>query len=110
MRLCARTNATSPPRHLRQRHRALGLAERILGPLGAQWFYEGESLGYRAPNCIAGGRGLTQSPARAAPRAAASLNLDVPQMVFTRGATLGRRSTLADRPRVLFSLSSAELI
>jgi D-alanyl-D-alanine carboxypeptidase len=25
---------------------ALGLAERILGPLGAQWFYEGESLGY----------------------------------------------------------------
>ena len=26
---------------------ALGLAERILGPLGAQWFYEGESLGYR---------------------------------------------------------------
>src|SRR5215471_5027598 len=70
MRLCARTNATSPPRHLRQRHRALGLAERILGPLGAQWFYEGESLGYRAPNCIAGGRGLTQSPARASsPRA-----------------------------------------
>src|SRR6516225_11508408 len=26
---------------------ALGLAERILGPLGAQWFYEGESLVYR---------------------------------------------------------------
>ena len=26
---------------------APGLAERILGPLGAQWFYEGESLGYR---------------------------------------------------------------
>jgi D-alanyl-D-alanine carboxypeptidase len=26
---------------------ALGLARRILGPLGAQWFYEGESLGYR---------------------------------------------------------------
>jgi D-alanyl-D-alanine carboxypeptidase len=26
---------------------ALGLADRILGPLGAQWFYEGESLGYR---------------------------------------------------------------
>jgi D-alanyl-D-alanine carboxypeptidase len=26
---------------------ALGLAKRILGPLGAQWFYEGESLGYR---------------------------------------------------------------
>jgi hypothetical protein len=26
---------------------ALGLAERILGPLGAQRFYEGESLGYR---------------------------------------------------------------
>jgi hypothetical protein len=25
---------------------ALGLAKRILGPLGAQWFYEGESLGY----------------------------------------------------------------
>src|SRR5262245_49814232 len=24
---------------------ALGLAKRILGPLGAQWFYEGESLG-----------------------------------------------------------------
>lgn len=26
---------------------ALGLAQKILGPLGAQWFYEGESLGYR---------------------------------------------------------------
>jgi D-alanyl-D-alanine carboxypeptidase len=26
---------------------ALGLANRILGPLGAQWFYEGETLGYR---------------------------------------------------------------
>jgi D-alanyl-D-alanine carboxypeptidase len=26
---------------------ALGLACKILGPLGAQWFYEGESLGYR---------------------------------------------------------------
>jgi D-alanyl-D-alanine carboxypeptidase len=26
---------------------ALGLAKKILGPLGAQWFYEGESLGYR---------------------------------------------------------------
>ncbi len=26
---------------------ALGLARRFLGPLGAQWFYEGESLGYR---------------------------------------------------------------
>ena len=26
---------------------ALGLARRILGPVGAQWFYEGESLGYR---------------------------------------------------------------
>ena len=26
---------------------ALGLGEKILGPLGAQWFYEGESLGYR---------------------------------------------------------------
>jgi D-alanyl-D-alanine carboxypeptidase len=26
---------------------ALGLGRRILGPLGAQWFYEGESLGYR---------------------------------------------------------------
>jgi D-alanyl-D-alanine carboxypeptidase len=26
---------------------ALGLAKRILGPLGGQWFYEGESLGYR---------------------------------------------------------------
>ena len=26
---------------------ALGLARRILGPLGVQWFYEGESLGYR---------------------------------------------------------------
>ena len=26
---------------------ALGLANKILGPLGAQWFYEGESLGYR---------------------------------------------------------------
>ncbi len=25
---------------------ALGLARRILGPLGAQWFYESESLGY----------------------------------------------------------------
>jgi D-alanyl-D-alanine carboxypeptidase len=23
------------------------LANKILGPLGAQWFYEGESLGYR---------------------------------------------------------------
>ena len=26
---------------------ALGLGDKILGPLGAQWFYEGESLGYR---------------------------------------------------------------
>ncbi len=26
---------------------ALGLGNKILGPLGAQWFYEGESLGYR---------------------------------------------------------------
>ena len=26
---------------------ALGLAKQILGPLGAQWFYEGSSLGYR---------------------------------------------------------------
>jgi D-alanyl-D-alanine carboxypeptidase len=26
---------------------ALGLAFKILGPLGPQWFYEGESLGYR---------------------------------------------------------------
>ena len=26
---------------------ALGLGYRILGDLGAQWFYEGESLGYR---------------------------------------------------------------
>jgi D-alanyl-D-alanine carboxypeptidase len=26
---------------------ALGLGKKILGPLGAQWFYEGESLGYR---------------------------------------------------------------
>jgi len=26
---------------------ALGLSKKILGPLGAQWFYEGESLGYR---------------------------------------------------------------
>ena len=26
---------------------ALGLGYKILGPLGAQWFYEGESLGYR---------------------------------------------------------------
>ena len=26
---------------------ALGLAYRILGPLGAQWFYQGETLGYR---------------------------------------------------------------
>jgi D-alanyl-D-alanine carboxypeptidase len=26
---------------------ALGLAYKILGPLNAQWFYEGESLGYR---------------------------------------------------------------
>ncbi|MEZ5785715.1 MAG: serine hydrolase domain-containing protein [Xanthobacteraceae bacterium] len=26
---------------------ALGLARKILGPLGAQWFYEGESLGFR---------------------------------------------------------------
>jgi D-alanyl-D-alanine carboxypeptidase len=26
---------------------ALGLGRKILGPLGAQWFYEGESLGYR---------------------------------------------------------------
>jgi D-alanyl-D-alanine carboxypeptidase len=26
---------------------ALGLARRILGPMGAQWFYEGESLGFR---------------------------------------------------------------
>ena len=26
---------------------ALGLGKRVLGPLGAQWFYEGESLGYR---------------------------------------------------------------
>ena len=23
------------------------MAQKILGPLGAQWFYEGESLGYR---------------------------------------------------------------
>ncbi len=26
---------------------ALGLGNKILGPLGAQWFYQGESLGYR---------------------------------------------------------------
>ncbi len=26
---------------------SLGLAKKILGPLGARWFYEGESLGYR---------------------------------------------------------------
>ena len=26
---------------------ALGLAYKVLGPLGAQWFYQGESLGYR---------------------------------------------------------------
>jgi D-alanyl-D-alanine carboxypeptidase len=26
---------------------ALGLGKKILGPLGTQWFYEGESLGYR---------------------------------------------------------------
>ena len=26
---------------------ALGLGNKILGPLGAQWFYEGVSLGYR---------------------------------------------------------------
>ena len=26
---------------------ALGLGYNILGPHGAQWFYEGESLGYR---------------------------------------------------------------
>ena len=26
---------------------SLGLAYKILGPLGAQWFYQGESLGYR---------------------------------------------------------------
>jgi D-alanyl-D-alanine carboxypeptidase len=26
---------------------ALGLAKSVLGPLGAQWFYEGSSLGYR---------------------------------------------------------------
>jgi D-alanyl-D-alanine carboxypeptidase len=26
---------------------AFGLAYKILGPLDAQWFYEGESLGYR---------------------------------------------------------------
>ncbi len=26
---------------------SLGLANRILGPLGAQWFYQGETLGYR---------------------------------------------------------------
>ena len=26
---------------------ALGLGDKILGPLGAQWLYEGESLGYR---------------------------------------------------------------
>jgi D-alanyl-D-alanine carboxypeptidase len=26
---------------------ALGLGYKILGPLGAQWFYEGVSLGYR---------------------------------------------------------------
>ena len=26
---------------------ALGLGYKILGPLGAHWFYEGESLGYR---------------------------------------------------------------
>ncbi|MGD9501241.1 MAG: serine hydrolase domain-containing protein, partial [Methyloceanibacter sp.] len=26
---------------------ALGIARRILGPLGARWFYQGESLGYR---------------------------------------------------------------
>lgn len=26
---------------------SLGLANRILGPMGAQWFYQGETLGYR---------------------------------------------------------------
>jgi D-alanyl-D-alanine carboxypeptidase len=26
---------------------ALGLGRKILGPLGAHWFYQGESLGYR---------------------------------------------------------------
>jgi len=26
---------------------SLGLVKKILGPFGAQWFYEGESLGYR---------------------------------------------------------------
>jgi D-alanyl-D-alanine carboxypeptidase len=26
---------------------ALGLGRRILGPFGARWFYQGESLGYR---------------------------------------------------------------
>ena len=26
---------------------ALGLGRRFLGPLGAQWLYQGESLGYR---------------------------------------------------------------
>jgi D-alanyl-D-alanine carboxypeptidase len=26
---------------------SLGLAKGILGPIGAQWFYEGETLGYR---------------------------------------------------------------
>jgi len=26
---------------------SLGLAKSILGPLGAQWFYQGETLGYR---------------------------------------------------------------
>jgi D-alanyl-D-alanine carboxypeptidase len=25
----------------------LGLVKKILGPFGAQWFYDGESLGYR---------------------------------------------------------------
>lgn len=26
---------------------SLGLANRILGPMGAQWYYQGETLGYR---------------------------------------------------------------
>ncbi len=26
---------------------SLGLGNRILGPMGAQWFYQGETLGYR---------------------------------------------------------------
>ena len=34
-----------PP--MTRRASPLGLARKILGPLGAQWFYEGESLGYR---------------------------------------------------------------